>query len=98
MNCNKLDIKINTGDTELVNTLANEDFNMNGNTGDVELDRFDASNIYIDLSTGNVKGTILSNKIFNAKSQTGSVNVPETYTGGICKITVSSGNINIRYK
>ena len=98
VNCNKLDIKISTGDVELVNTLVNEDFNMNGITGDVELDGFDASNIYIVISTGNVKGTILSNKIFNVKSKTGSVNVPETYTGGICKITTSTGSVNISYK
>jgi len=98
VNCNKLDIKISTGDTELVNTLVNEDFNMNGTTGDVELNGFDASNIYIVLSTGDVKGTILSSKIFNAKSQTGRVNVPETYVGGICKITTSTGNIKISYK
>mgnify|MGYP003457536905 CR=1 FL=1 len=37
-------------------------------------------------------------KIFNVKSKTGSVNVPETYTGGICKIAVSSGSVTIRYK
>ena len=91
-------IKISTGDTELVNTLVNEDFNMNGTTGDVELNGFDASNIYIVLSTGDVKGTILSSKIFNAKSQTGRVNVPETYVEGICKITTSTGNIKISYK
>ena len=97
-NCNKLDIKVSTGDTELVNTLVTTDFKMDGSTGDVRFDEFDASNIEVSVGTGNVKGTIKSSKIFIAKSKTGSVSVPETVTGGVCKITTSTGNIKISYK
>ncbi len=97
-NCNKLDIKVSTGDTELVNTLVTTDFKMEGSTGDVRFDEFDASNIEVSVGTGNVKGTIKSSKIFIAKSKTGSVSVPETVTGGVCKITTSTGNIKISYK
>ena len=97
-NCNKLDIKVTTGDTELVNTIVNTDFKMNGSTGDLNFDNFDATNIEIILGTGNVRGTIKSSKIFIAKSKTGNINVPETYSGGICKIETSTGNINISYK
>ena len=97
-NCNKLDIKVSTGDTELVNTLVTTDFKMEGSTGDVRFDEFDASNIEVSVGTGNVKGTIKSSKIFIAKSKTGSVSVPEAVTGGVCKITTSTGNIKISYK
>ena len=97
-NCNKLDIKVTTGDTELVNTLVTADFKMEGSTGDVRFDEFDASNIEVSVGTGNVKGTIKSSKIFIAKSKTGSVSVPETVNGGVCKITTSTGNIKISYK
>ena len=97
-NCNKLDIKVTTGDTELVNTLVTTDFKMEGSTGDVRFDEFDASNIEVNVGTGNVKGTIKSSKIFIAKSKTGSVSVPETVIGGVCKITTSTGNIKISYK
>ena len=97
-NCNKLDIKVTTGDTELVNTLVTTDFKMEGSTGDVRFDEFDASNIEVSVGTGNVKGTIKSSKIFIAKSETGSVSVPETVIGGVCKITTSTGNIKISYK
>lgn len=97
-NCNKLDIKVSTGNTELVNTLVTTDFKMEGSTGDVRFDEFDASNIEVSVGTGNVKGTIKSSKIFIAKSKTGSVSVPETVTGGVCKITTSTGNIKISYK
>ena len=97
-NCNELDIKVSTGDTELVNTLVTTDFKMEGSTGDVRFDEFDASNIEVSVGTGNVKGTIKSSKIFIAKSETGSVSVPETVIGGVCKITTSTGNIKISYK
>lgn len=95
---NKLDINIGTGDSELVNTKVIGDFNMTGSTGDVKFDGFDANNIYVTVSTGSVKGTILTNKFFIAKSETGSVSVPETLAGGVCKIVTSTGNIKISYK
>ena len=94
----KLDITTSTGDTELVKVVVSDDFNMTGKTGDLYFEEFDAKNIYITLSTGDVKGTLLSSKIFNANSKTGNVSVPETYEGGICKIKVSTGNIRISYK
>lgn len=98
INCTKLDIKISTGDTKLTNVLVKNNFNMDGSTGNLLLDDFDAANIYVNLSTGDVKGTILSSKFFVAKSDTGRVNVPETRDGGECKITTSTGNIDIKYK
>ena len=96
--CNKLDVKVSTGDTELSNTLVTTDLNLTSSTGDVKFDGFDAANIYVAVKTGNVKGTILTNKIFIARSETGNVKVPETLTGGICKITASTGDIKISYK
>jgi transcriptional regulator with XRE-family HTH domain/DUF4097 and DUF4098 domain-containing protein YvlB len=94
----KLDIGVSTGSTLLSNTIVTNDFNMNGTTGNLKLDSFDAQNIYVTLSTGSVKGTLLSSKIFITNSKTGTIRVPETTTGGICKITTSTGNIIISYK
>ena len=98
VSCNKFDIKISTGKTKLTNVLVTTDFTLNGSTGDVLFDSFDALNIYVDITTGDVKGTILTEKIFNAKSGTGKVNVPETYSGGVCKVRTSTGNIILSYK
>jgi len=98
LKCNKLDIKVSTGDTKLINVLVTEDFNMIGSTGSVKFDGFDANNIFVTVDTGDVKGTILTSKIFIARSKTGSVNVPETLTGGVCKIIASTGSIKISYK
>lgn len=92
---NELDIEISTGKTKLQNTLFLNDINITGKTGDVILDKIDALNIYITISTGNVEGTILTDKIYNVHSSTGYINVPDTTTGGICKIKTSTGNISI---
>lgn len=97
VNCKQLDINISTGNTNLIKTVVEKDFNIAGSTGNVFLDDFDAKNIYIDLSTGDVTGTILTGKLFNATSDTGNVIVPESYNNGVCKITVSTGNIDIKY-
>lgn len=97
VNCKQLDINFSTGNTNLIKTVVEKDFNIAGSTGNVFLDDFDAKNIYIDLSTGDVTGTILTGKLFNATSDTGNVIVPENYNNGVCKITVSTGNINIKY-
>lgn len=98
VNCSKLDIETSTGKTKLINTIVENDFNMNGETGNLILDGFDAKNIYIELSTGDVKGTILSSKFFIAKSDTGIVKVPNTREGGECRITVDTGDIIVTYK
>jgi lia operon protein LiaG len=98
VNCEKLDITVSTGDVILTNVLVANDFNMNGSTSDLTFTDFDASNIYITVSTGDVNGTILTSKIFMPNSSAGDVDVPETTTGGICKIETSTGNIRIKIK
>jgi hypothetical protein len=38
---------------------------------------------------------LLSEKVFITKSDTGRIDVPETVTGGKCKITTDTGSIRI---
>ena len=56
-------------------------------------DRCDAAELSITTDTGDVKGTLLSDKVFIARTDTGRVHVPETTNGGKCKITTSTGDI-----
>ena len=97
VNCDKLNIKTSTGYTKLINVLVSTDFAMDGSTSDVYLYRFDANNIYITLTTGDINGIILTNKIFMVTSSTGEILVPDTTTGGICKIKTSTGDVTIDY-
>ena len=51
--------------------------------------------IYIETDTGSVSGTLLSDKVFLAETDTGRVSVPKTTHGGRCEITTDTGNIRI---
>lgn len=94
------DVKINvsTGDISLKNVIAAERFSIENNTGDVKFTGCDASEIFIKTSTGDVAGSLLSDKIFFAESDTGDVDVPKTTTGGRCEVYSSTGDIKIEIK
>ena len=51
-----------------------------------------------DTDTGDVKGSLLSEKIFIPTTDTGDVDVPKTVTGGRCEITTDTGDIKITVK
>lgn len=96
--CYDLSITLSTGEVSLIGLIALNNIDIEGKTGDVLFTNIDALNITVNLSTGDVEGSILTSKFFIAKSDTGRVNVPETREGGECRITVSTGDINISYK
>lgn len=85
----------NTGDIYLNNAIAAEKFSIERSTGDVRLEGCDANELEINTDTGNVTGSLLSSKVFIAHSDTGDIDVPETASGGKCKITTDTGDIKI---
>jgi DUF4097 and DUF4098 domain-containing protein YvlB len=97
VDCKTLNIEVSTGDVYLVDVVVLGDLALNGGTSDVKLERFDAANIEIEVSTGDVTGTILTSKVFHAKTSTGEVDVPESLTGGKCRVTTSTGDIILKY-
>ena len=84
-----------TGDIILNNVIASEDFSVKRSTGDVKFEGCDAAEISVKTDTGRVTGTLLSQKIFMASSDTGSINVPKTVNGGKCEIVTNTGDIQI---
>ncbi len=84
-----------TGSIILKNVTAAESFSIKRTTGGVIFEGSDAEEIYVKTTTGTVKGTLLSEKIFITEAKTGSVDVPKTSTGGRCEITTTTGNIQI---
>ncbi len=88
----------NTGDISLNNVIAAEKFSIERSTGDVKFDGCDAAEIYVETDTGDVRGSLLTDKIFIVQADTGNVDVPKTVTGGKCEITTSTGDINISIK
>lgn len=95
VNCNSLSSKGDTGSITLKNVIAKKKLSVERSTGNVTLDGSDAGEIYIKTDTGSVRGTLLSDKIFFAESDTGSVKVPKTTSGGKCEIVTDTGNIKI---
>ena len=96
--CNNIISTGNTGGITLNNVIAKENFSVTRSTGNVKLIGCDAGEITITTDTGDVLGTLLSDKVFITKTDTGSVKVPETLSGGKCKITTDTGNIKIEIK
>lgn len=95
MNCDNVTLKGTTGDVELTDVIATMKLSIELSTGDTTFERCDAGEILVNVTTGNVEGSLLSEKIFITNTSTGKVNVPECLTGGKCKITTSTGDIKI---
>ncbi len=95
VSCKGLISRGKTGDIILKNVIASDSISVKRSTGSVIFDGSDAAKIDVETSTGAVKGTLLSAKIFFAESKTGSIHVPKTATGGTCEIKTSTGNIQI---
>ncbi len=85
----------NTGDFSLKNVIASEIFSIERSTGDVKFDACDATEIFVETDTGDVIGTLLSEKVFITKTDTGDIDVPNSIIGGRCEITTDTGNIKI---
>ncbi len=84
-----------TGTIFLKNVVAEGRFSIENGTGNVKFEKSDAAQISVKTSTGDVTGTLLSEKVFITETSTGNVRVPKTITGGKCAITTSTGNIEI---
>lgn len=93
--CKNLISRGDTGDASLQNVIAEESFLIERSTGDVTFDRCDAGEIFVTTDTGDVTGSLLTEKVFLAQTDTGKVDVPQTATGGKCEITTDTGNIHI---
>lgn len=85
-----------TGDISLKNVIATEKFSIERSTGDVKFDGCDASEIFVKTDTGDVTGSLITDKVFIVDTDTGSIDVPKTVTGGRCEITTDTGDICIK--
>ena len=95
VSCAELTMRGSTGEAELDDVTVTGKLTVKRSTGDITLERVDAGEILIETSTGDIEGSLLTDKIFVARSNTGRVRVPETVTGGVCKLTTNTGSITI---
>ncbi len=95
VSCKNLVSRGSTGDVSLRNVVASETLSVVRSTGDITFRDCDASEVYAEASTGNIEGNFLTDKTFLAKSDTGSIDVPNTATGGKCELITDTGHIRI---
>ena len=86
----------NTGDLSLKNVFAAERFSIKRTTGDVRFEGSDAGEIFVETDTGDVTGTLRSDKVFIVNTSTGKKEVPNTLSGGRCEVTTSTGDIKLK--
>ena len=79
----------------LNDVIASEKISVKISTGNISFENCDANEIFACTNTGNVKGNLLSEKVFVAQTDTGKIDVPNTTNGGKCEITTDTGNIKI---
>ena len=93
--CENFTSQGSTGTIKLESVLANNKLSLKRSTGNIEFSGLDASELDIKTSTGDVFGTLRSDKVFITKSNTGVIKVPKTKSGGKCKIETNTGDIKI---
>ena len=93
--CENIHTSTTTGKISFSEVVAKENLSAEANTGDVTFSNSDAKAIRVNTSTGDVTGTLLSEKNFRCETSIGDIDVPETTSGGICRIATSTGDINI---
>ena len=96
VNCTTLISSGNTGDISLKNTIVRDTLTITRSTGDVKLENSDAENIFIQTDTGDITGTLKTEKVFTTNTSTGKIDIPKTSNGGKCNLETSTGNIKIR--
>ena len=95
MQCESLLSTGDTGELSMSDVIAKGSITVKRSTGDVKLIRCDAEELDIVTDTGDVTGSLLSPKVFIYKTDTGDINLPDTTTGGTCRITTDTGDIKI---
>ncbi len=95
VSCSAFKSEGDTGDIILKNTVVDGVLSIERDTGDVKFERSDATEIFVETDTGSVTGTLLTDKIFISRSETGRVDVPSGTVGGRCEITTDTGDIII---
>lgn len=93
--CQSLTAKGSTGDLTLQGVLAAEYVTVERSTGDVKFDRCDAAEITVTTDTGDVSGSLLTDKIFTVETDTGRKDIPQSVSGGPCRITTDTGDIRL---
>ncbi len=89
-----VNIKSNSGEIKMTDCNFSSVVNIKSTSGDIKLSYCDAAAFKLESNSGDVGGILLSNKIFNVKTNSGNVKLPDSVKdGGECEIKTKSGDI-----
>lgn len=95
LTCLNLSSEGSTGDIVFKRVVCEGRWSAERSTGSVGFDACDAAEIFIKTDTGDVYGSLISEKVFIAHTDTGRVSVPRTLSGGVCEVITDTGDIQI---
>ena len=98
VNCNSFTVHGTTSALNMSGVIASGNMSINMSTGDVIFDGCDAAEVIIETTTGDIKGSFLTDKIIFTDSTTGDVDVPRLTVGGRCDVKTTTGDIEIEIK
>ena len=93
--CANISLKTDTGDISLDNIIASGKLVIEVDTGNVNFEACDASEVFIKTDTGNVAGSFLTDKVVFAESETGNIDIPKVIADEKCEVITYTGNIKI---
>ncbi len=96
--CNNIKLNSTSGEISLNQVKTNGDMQIKTTSGDIELEYCDAKELYLQSTSGDIEGTLLTPKIFNVKTTSGDVSVPDGNDGGKCQIKTTSGDVDMQIK
>lgn len=88
-------IKNTSGGIDLINVVCGETCEIINVSGSIELDHCDAASFDLKTTSGGIRGSVLTDKIFDCHSTSGSVHTPGNGNGGTFKARTTSGGIKI---
>ena len=88
--------KSTTGDVIFKETIIKNHLEVETTTGSVVFKNSDANTLNIKTTTGSVKGNLLTSKIFVVNTVNGKVRVPDSISGGICKVSTTTGSVSLK--
>lgn len=92
--CGELKLKATSGSLHADDLIASGSLAAETSSGSIRLNGCDAAELELESSSGSIRGSLLSEKVYIATSSSGSVRVPDTRSGGFCRIRTSSGAIH----
>lgn len=94
--CDHLRSDGSTGGIVLRNVMVSAKLSVERSTGNITFADSDAAELFVKTSTGNVKGSLLTEKLFITHTGTGQIRVPNSApSGGRCEIKTDTGNIEL---